>query len=303
VVTADLKIGAETAASVPVQVLGGSSFAVPKDCVSGAMGQPEEDDVVSFGANGVLGVSTFIQDCGQACAQSAVQQGYYTCSSSGGTSGSGSGGCTSTTEPLAQQVSNPVASFPTDNNGVALQLPAVGADGANSVSGTLTFGIGTQSNNTPGSGVVVLTEDGGGNITTTFNGQTYNQSFIDSGSNGYFFTDSSIQQCPSGDTAIAPGFFCPTSTVSLTATNTGNTANGDSTASPSSTVNFTIGNAVQLLEGSSTVTALSNLGGALPGSSLSSSFDFGLPFFFGRTIYFALEGATTPQGAGPYYAY
>jgi len=30
---------------------------------------------------------------------------------------------------------------------------------------------------------------------------------------------------------------------------------------------------------------------------------FGLPFFYGRTVYTALDGATTPGGTGPYFAY
>ena len=32
-------------------------------------------------------------------------------------------------------------------------------------------------------------------------------------------------------------------------------------------------------------------------------FDWGLPFFYGRTVFTAIEGAATPGGAGPYWAY
>ena len=32
-------------------------------------------------------------------------------------------------------------------------------------------------------------------------------------------------------------------------------------------------------------------------------FDWGLSFFYGRTIFTAINGATTPGGPGPYFAY
>jgi hypothetical protein len=32
-------------------------------------------------------------------------------------------------------------------------------------------------------------------------------------------------------------------------------------------------------------------------------FDWGLPFFFGRTVYTAIEGQSTPAGVGPYFAF
>ena len=44
--------------------------------------------------------------------------------------------------------------------------------------------------------------------------------------------------------------------------------------------------------------AFSNLGGPNAGA-----FDWGLPFFFGRNVYTAIELQTTPGGTGPYFAY
>jgi hypothetical protein len=37
----------------------------------------------------------------------------------------------------------------------------------------------------------------------------------------------------------------------------------------------------------------------------SGSFDWGMPFFFGRNVYTAIEGVTPPSGvpAGPFVAY
>ena len=127
--------------------------------------------------NGVLGVGLFAQDCGTSCVNSANVGMYYACS---GTTCNGG-----TTVPLASQVINPVAALPVDNNGVILQLPAVPGGVASSASGSLIFGIGTQSNNIP-SGVTVYGADQDAEFTTTFNGTQY-ASFLDTGSNGLFF--------------------------------------------------------------------------------------------------------------------
>ena len=34
-----------------------------------------------------------------------------------------------------------------------------------------------------------------------------------------------------------------------------------------------------------------------------NSFDWGLSFFYGRTVFTAIEGKTTPGGVGPYVAF
>ena len=60
-----------------------------------------------------------------------------------------------TNVPLASQVQNPVTLFPTDNNGTIIELPSVAASGATSVTGSLIFGIDTQSNNQSGSQTVL----------------------------------------------------------------------------------------------------------------------------------------------------
>jgi len=41
----------------------------------------------------------------------------------------------------------------------------------------------------------------------------------------------------------------------------------------------------------------------LAATGSSGSFDWGFPFFIGRNVYVALDGASTPGGAGPYFAY
>ncbi len=44
--------------------------------------------------------------------------------------------------------------------------------------------------------------------------------------------------------------------------------------------------------------ALSNIAGPHV-----NNFDWGLPFFYGRNVYTAIQGASTPVGPGPYWAY
>lgn len=276
--TADLQIAGEKASSVPVQVISGTDFAIPGSCSDQG---PAENTLSTLGANGILGLSNFAQDCGGACVATGAGSPlvYFKCPSSG---------CVVTGEALAQQVPNPVTMFATDNNGVILELPAVTAPMA-SVTGSLVFGIGTQSNNGLGA-ASVYTQDGFGNFTTTYKGQAYSQSFLDSGSNGLYFLTSSvagIAACPD-----ASFFYCPSSEQSLSATNQG-------TNGTSGTVNFSVGNADNLFNDNAAAFVFVDLAGP---NSLNG-FDWGLPFFFGRNVYTAIEGKSTPGGPGPYWAY
>jgi hypothetical protein len=190
---------------------------------------------------------------------------------------------------LASQVQNPVFRFSANNNGVLLQLPAVGPAGQLGARGSLIFGIDTQSNNTLGS-ATVLTLDALGSFKTIYKGQTMNLSFIDSGSNGYFFADSGLAPCTG---TAAPGFYCPATVQALSAVNQSNTG-------IVSTVSFSVAFAEALVTNNPTFTAFGNIAGQNP---FASSFDWGLPFFYGRTVYFAIEGQNTSSGPGPYVAY
>ena len=272
---ADVKIAGETA-SVPIQVIGDPAFsAIPTGCTN--TGSPE-DTLQSLATNGILGIGPFVQDC-PACAPGTTnnQNFYYACAGSS---------CSATTVALPQQVQNPVASFSTDNNGVLVQLPAA-ASSTTTLSGSLIFGIGTQSNNSLG-GAQVFTLDSSGNIKTSFKSTAY-LSFLDTGSNAYFFLDSAttgMATCPSP----ANGFYCPASLTNFSATNTG-------TNNASGSVSFSIDNADTLFT-NTTASVFPTLGG--PNSGM---FDWGLPFFYGRNVFVAIEGANTSGGPGPYWAY
>jgi hypothetical protein len=273
--TADVEIAGEKGSSTPIQVLSDTDFTAPSGCTSFGS---SSNTLEGLGANGIVGVGLFTQDCGGYC--TTVQTNptlYYECSSTTA--------CQPVAESLAQQVPNPVSLFSTDNNGVVIELPAVSAGGEPSVSGSLVFGIGTQSNNAL-SGATVYAADGSGNFTTTSYAGVPNPptGFIDSGSNGLFFPSTTITQCAS--TSEEPGFYCPGSTVNLSATNQG--VNGTS-----GTVNFSVADAETLFNNGDF--AYSDLGG-----TFSGAFDWGLPFFFGKNVFTGLQSATYANG---YWAY
>jgi hypothetical protein len=122
-----------------------------------------------------------------------------------------------------------------------------------------------------------------------FKGMSFPGSFVDSGSNGLFFLDTpttGLPMCP-----VNTAFYCPTSVQNFSATNVG-------TNSHSTPVNFSVANADGLLSNSNPNFLLPQLGAPFPGS-----FDWGLPFFFGRNVFVAIEGKSTPGGTGPYTAY
>ena len=277
VMKADVQMAGEKASSVPVQVIGAPGFpAVPSLCNTGGTA---DDTVATLGANASIGIGVFRHDCGTGCSGSASQSPpiYFDCVGSQ---------CTVTSVSLQDQIQNPVWLFPQDNNGVLITLPSIPPGGAPTASGSMVFGIGTQSDNALGS-ASAYTTDSNGNFSTIFNGSTYSASFIDTGSNGIFFLDSSTIGLPA--CTDASGFSCPPSTVAFTAVNTG--LNGTS-----GQVAFSIANAGALF--SSANSAFDDLGGPDTGE-----FDWGLPFFFGRSVFIAINTQNTPAGPGPYWAY
>jgi hypothetical protein len=268
--TADVRLAGEMAAATSIQVIADPAIpAVPADCSNSGLPMLT---ATALRSNGILGVGPFSADCGSGCAATALPRWYYGCSS---------GACVAATLPATLQVTNPISRFATDNNGLVIELPAVAATGAASVTGTMTFGIGSQANNLLGSAQVLPSNSMTGFVSTAFQGQTYSASFIDSGSNGLFLALSAVPKC---------GFwFCPTTVQSLAATVAG--ING-----ATSNVTFTIGNATSLFASGNN--ALGNLAGPA-----SNYFDWGLPFFFGRRVFTAIEASATPAGNGPYYAF
>jgi hypothetical protein len=269
--------GLTTTSEVPVQiVIGASGSNTPSS--SGCSGS--NSDVLSGGINGILGVGLSIYDGGE----------YDLCTSS-----STSSSCPQANYSLSHSktVYDPVAVFAMDNNGVSLSFPSIPAGGSSSISGILAFGVGTQTDNTPDPSVSFY---GAPDfcIATAFNGTTYgsyagscsssSMSFLDSGSNGLFFPDSSIHLC-SGSS-----WYCPSSSLALNASISGNNGSGGPNTAP---IAFDIANAENTYFASG-VLAAPDLGG-----TTSGMFDWGLPFFFGRTIYVVFNGQSSPLGTGP----
>jgi hypothetical protein len=283
--TADVKLGGETATSLPIHILGdvaqsaagGSNNA----CASGTLRDLPDGTSAGIGANGILGIGTAKYDCGTGCQTTTANNIYYGCTLSSGTLSS----CTDTAVPNAQQVANPVQFFASGNtNGVILNMPSVGSSGAAiSASGYLTFGLGTRANNVvPVTGIQTFTTDHFGDVkSATLSGTTYTDStleraaFFDTGSNGLFFPvgNTGMRLCSDGS-----GFYCPSSATSLQPSVTG--FNG-ATAS----ISISIQNADALFNSGGF--AFNNLGG----SSGLLAVDFGMPFFYGRTVYITYDTA------------
>lgn len=283
-VLANVQIGQKTASNAVLQVIGDTSFnAAPSACTSTGKLLTTPN---SFTANGVLGIGLNLQDCGQLCASTDyIENIYFSCAPAG---------CNNITMPVASQVQNPVSLFGSDNNGVIISLESLPSNGAASASGTLTFGVDTQSNNVSGNSHTVQV-DASASFTTTFEGQTYTGSYFDSGSNAIFFNPptNNINLCAGNEI----GFYCPADALNLTAQLSDST---DSTAA--ATINFNIANTQNLLnEGSY---AFNNLAGkTISTSGQGTTFDWGIPFFYGRDVYIVFEGSQTTKGAGPYFGF
>ncbi|MBS0316644.1 MAG: DUF3443 family protein [Proteobacteria bacterium] len=277
------------ALNIPIQVIGDSDprlASVPTSCSNqGAMQQ----SVSALGANGIVGVGLFAQDCGSVCAQTPMLNVYYQCT------GTGSGACTPITMPTADQVQNPVAVMAADNNGTLVTLPGGVAKQA---TGLLVLGIGTRANNALPGGSAQLATDGQGYFTSVFNGNTLTKSFIDSGSSANFMPTSGNLSLPDCSGALAgSGYLCPPTTATLVAQNSG-------AAGTQANANVLVVNAQSAIAG--------NPGGyVIPGLAADSgtvganSLDLGASFFLGRTIATLIENQSAPgfSTVGPAFGY
>jgi hypothetical protein len=276
--TADAQMAGEHVQGIPVQVIGDPQYpAVPDSCTSTG---PSADTVETFGANGLLGIGVFRQDCGPGCSVVGAENPnlYFTCKALP---------CQTIPVSLAQQVINPVWMFSGDNNGLIVEMPAIAAAGQATASGSLVFGIGTQANNALGS-AKVLTTDANGLVTTIYKTVGYSGSVFDTGSDAMYFLDAGTTALPT--CTDGPFYYCPATTQSGSASALG----GNGTTIP---FTFSVGNA-DVLFSNPVSSAFDDLAGPNAGV-----FDWGLPFFYGRNVYVGIELQSTSGGTGPFWAF
>ncbi len=290
VLSAGVNIGGESATTVPIQVIGDTTLPIPAaGCLTLGPG-PSLDTVAALGANGILGIGNAIQDCGPNCAAGQTFSGYpyYVCPQNV---------CQAAFLPVAQQVSNPVAFFNKDDNGVEIILPAISAAGAPSIpfvnadgtglipAGQLIFGVGTESNNALGSATLYALDSNGNFPQVVYNGLTYTSGgSVNSALNALYLANPltlGVQNCTDNT------YYCPSSTTPVSLTTYG--VNG---TSGSATVN--IANADSLFTNTD-FSAFNDLAQETISGLLTDQFDLGLPFFFGRSLFVGIAGTTIPN--------
>lgn len=288
--TADVILGNKKAADVPIVALDASYY--NSEATSKCASDPDPSPKVA-GFNGIIGVGGFVHDCDvgspgspNLCATSVIPKSYYSCAS---------GTCTETIVSEAKQLTNPVALMPSGyNNGLVIKLPSVPAVGAGAAYGYMVLGIGTPSDtNNVATGVTVYPTSNSGYFTTVFSGSTLTKSFIDSGSNFLYFQKISALPYCSGSTT----WFCPSSVQTFSAVLKG------SGGSPTGSVSFDIGNTNTLVSYGNMV--YDNIGGDIGSSNM---FDWGLPFFLGRSVYVGIKGSSATVNGnqtanGPFWAF
>lgn len=274
VAMANVQLGNETTSRpVPIQIIDAD---FPGSQSAGCANP--DDTPANSGYNGILGVGPHVADCGPACAPGSLVDGnYFTCTSGGQ--------CSNTRVAESAQVSNPVAYLPQDNNGIAIILPSISSAGVAGANGYLLLGIGTSSNNTA-SNVTVIPTDQFGDFATTFEGKTYPGSFVDSGSNALFFPKTNT-----GLSTDSNGFYTTSKGLQpFTAQMSDGVHNYE--------VDFNVLSSDIAFSQYSPNLAFNDVA-----AELSGNFDWGLPFFFGRTVYVGIEGTSSNLGLGPYFAY
>jgi hypothetical protein len=274
VALAQVQLGGLTSSSIPIQIIGQSSYSIPTSCSN--MGTSMQT-ASTLGANGIVGIGPFQEDCGSGCALKSNNNYYYSCQS--GT------GCSSIAMPTTQQVTNPIIAMPTYNNGTVISLPNISISGVNSVNGYIYMGIGSATNNTYTVNVIPLNSVGQMNV--NYKGTIYPNSFVDSGSSVYGLIDSTMNTC----SVSGNNFFCPGGLVNIpiVASDTNNVQNISS--------QITVNDATTLLYSGNIV--FNDLATPLVGT-LSNGVDLGLSFFFGKNIITGINGKTSNFGVGPY---
>lgn len=294
---ADVSIAAEQARGIPIQVIDDSPsapLAPTDDCVKASHGTLL-NSMGSLQAKAILGIGMLGFDCGLVCYLGDYAGGhiqYYVCPDTQNNN------CVAAAVPIELQIQNPVVHFAVNNNGTIISLPSVPDLGAGVATGRLVFGIGTQANNQISPTAKIYQVDANPAspsylyLSTTMGTSTFAESYIDSGSNAFFFDDKTIHQsCQSSAGATEGGWYCPATLLKRTATLT-------DSAGSSGTIDFSVANADALF--STPSTAFANLAGSV--NQGPQTFVWGLSFFYGRTVYTSIWGQALSSN-GPWNAF
>jgi hypothetical protein len=262
---ADIALGGLKAPNLPLQVLESTDPNMPSNCT------PDETPYDPNSYNGMLGLSPSMHD---------VQTwNFYSC---------GNGGCVSASVPPEQMPQNPVSAFPTDNNGYAVKFPGISAQGVESVTGHLIFGLGTRPNNQlPFVLNPIVPQATWGQFKVESNGNTYTSAF-DTGTWQYNFPALGADVCTDNASML-----CPASPLQVQVKLV------DATGATVHTATLHVANYDDF---PSTNNAFNDIATTVAGSN---DLMLGMPFFYGKTIYFAIENQYTPQypWTGPWVAY
>jgi hypothetical protein len=269
---ADIKLADMVASSLSIELMNDQALpSIPDICRSGA-----DTLTTDLGFNGMLGLRHLDADCGAGCSiQVSAIPRYYGCDAFA---------CAGVTMPIESQVRNPVALFEQGyNNGFSLSLPASEGVSNSVLQGSLVFGIGTQSNNQLGN-AKVYRFDNTSYLTAFYNGTQF-RALPDTAYRSIRVHDSSIPQCSS--TTVNP-YFCPTTqqplSISLLAANGSREMLDVPIVRPPS----------------STAYQVSSFGRY---GAVDEPLILGVPFYFGRTVFTAIEGRSTSAGTGPFIAF
>ena len=335
--TAVVGLGRQFTSPVAVQLIedntdANAALQAPDNCIAAADGNLLSS-ASSLGSNGILGIGSTNLDCGNVCLQGSyatdaqfVQYYSYAPGSTGKAQcASNMALCSSVVAsvPVNLQVANPISNLQNSRyrDGVVLAMPAVGNPGAATATGELIFGVDSVvdanglSGNTVPSGVTKVQLGADTNnlpaylsITTQLmhgaSPQTFIGSYLDTGTNGIFFTDSSSAALP---LCAASSWYCPAGLTTLNAFlwDGGKAQPTQNSPWVSVPVQFQIGNAEALFSTSNT--AFSGAAGTAPltstGQPDTTSFAWGMPFFYGKKVYMSIWDITSGSGATPWYAW
>jgi hypothetical protein len=265
VVKADLALGDEKAVGANIHVVHPNYQSLKDGCAS----------VPSDGRNGILGISTAMA--------SSNGQNYFSCSALG---------CAASAISDNQKALNPIAYLSQNKNGFIISTPAVPETGTKNLEGVIKFGIGTQTNNQLQSKLTACRSRSDDFLQLKYNGVTYWTKF-DSGTNAFNLPSGAVQSPFCQNSKV---YLCPSQPLNYAAEIL--SADGSSCAN----LNLTISGD---FFGPSSVTQSWVVPGLTEswGGKTSNQFILGMPFFFGKDIYYILDGQKSAIGLGPIVAF